>query len=109
MLILVDESLPVELAAELQQPGVKTVADLGWKGLKNGALLSRAAVFGFRVLITADQHIEHQQNLSVAELGVIVLKAGSNRMEHLKPLVPAILQALSLIAPGQVLRLAAQP
>lgn len=105
MRILVDESLPVELAAELDLPSIKTVSQVGWKGLKNGALLQRAESVGFTVLLTADQNLEFQQHIPGFSLGVIVLRARSNRMEHLRPLIPAILQGLSLIAPGQVLRL----
>jgi hypothetical protein len=104
---LVDESLPVELAVALALPDAKTVAQLGWQGIKNGVLLERAAAFGFTVLLTADQHLHEQQDLRSFQLGVIVLQARSNRMEHLEPLVRAILQALPIIRPGQVMRLVA--
>ena len=105
MRILVDESLPTELAAELDLPSVKTVAELGLKGYENGALLRRAEILGIDVLITADQNLEFQQHIPGYAVGVIVLRARSNRMEHLRPLVPAIHQALGLIGPGQIIRL----
>ena len=105
MRILVDESLPLELASELGLPFVKTVSQVGLKGLKNGDLLRRAEALGFTVLVTADQNMEFQQDLAGYALGFIVLRARSNRMEHLRPLVPALMRALPLLGPGQVIRL----
>lgn len=107
MRILIDESLPVELSGELDLPDVKTVSQLGWQGLKNGALLQRATASGFTILITADRNLEHQQNIPLTGVAVIVLRARSNRMQHLRPLIPVIVQALSVITPGQLLRLGA--
>ena len=105
MRILLDESLPTDLAAELSLPLLKTVAQLGLKGFTNGDLLRRAEAIGMDVLITADQNLEFQQHIPGYSLGLIVLRARSNRMEHLRRLVPAIHQALSLIGPGQIIRL----
>ena len=105
MRILLEESLPTDLAAELDLPLLKTVAQLGLKGFTNGDLLRRAEAIGMDVLITADQNLEFQQHIPGYSLGLIVLRAHSNRMEHLRPLVPAIHQALSLIGPGQIIRL----
>jgi len=50
-------------------------------------------------------NLEFQQHIPGYAVGVIVLRARSNRMEHLRPLVPAIHQALGLIGPGQIIRL----
>lgn len=57
MRILVDESLPQELAEELGLPGVRSVGEQGWSGLKNGALLQRAETAGFGAFLTADQNL----------------------------------------------------
>ena len=57
----------------------------------------------YDVLVTMDRGIEHQQNLSALSFGVLLIRAASNRMEHLDPLVPAILDALVLLRPGQIL------
>jgi len=43
MRILLDESLPRELAQELPGHDVQTVQDADWSGLMNGELLRRAA------------------------------------------------------------------
>ncbi|HEV8238376.1 MAG TPA: hypothetical protein VGS57_03325 [Thermoanaerobaculia bacterium] len=108
MRILLDESLPTDLAGELGLPLLKTVAQLGLKGFTNGDLLRRAEVLGIEVLITADQNLEFQQHIPGYALGVIVLRARSNRMEDLRPRVPAIHQALTLIGPGHVIHLGSQ-
>jgi hypothetical protein len=104
--ILIDESLPVELAEELGLPSVRTVRGLGWSGLKNGELIQRAVLAGFTLPLTADQNLEFQQNIRSSEIGVIVLRGGS-RIHDVRPLIPSIVTAISLIGPGQVMRLGA--
>jgi len=47
---------------------------------------------------------ESQQHIPGYAVRVIVPRARSNRMEHLRPLMPAIHQALALIGPGQIIR-----
>lgn len=104
--ILIDESLPVDLAEELPTLTVATVRGLGWTGLKNGELLRRAESAGFTVLVTADQNLQFQQNLAQIDLALLVL-LGPNRIESLRLLVPSILTALPLLSPGTVIRLGA--
>ncbi|MGH8569944.1 MAG: DUF5615 family PIN-like protein [Gammaproteobacteria bacterium] len=79
MRILLDESLPRELARELTGHSVRTVVQMGWSGLRNGELLQLAAS-DFDVLLTADQNLEHQQNLRRVDVGIVVLVAVNNRM-----------------------------
>ena len=47
---------------------------MGWSSLTNGALLLQAAE-SFDLLLTADQGIEFQQNLSELPMSVVVLVA----------------------------------
>jgi hypothetical protein len=42
---------------------VKTVAEVGWAGVKNGELLQMAAR-RFDVLLTVDRNLEYQQNFA---------------------------------------------
>jgi hypothetical protein len=72
---LLDEQLPRRVARELTGHDVRTVQPQGWAGLRNGELLRRAANEGFEVLLTSDQNHQFQQNLSLAQLGVVVLVA----------------------------------
>ena len=93
MNILLDESLPARLAHELHGHKVRTVAQEGWTGKKNGELLKLAAS-QFDVFITADQNLQYQVNLLRAKIPIIVLEAKTNRFDDLRPLAPKILESL---------------
>jgi hypothetical protein len=102
--VLLDEQLPHRLVRALPGHDVRTVQRQGWSGLKNGELLRRASESGIEVLLTSDQNLPFQQNLSRFSLGVIVLVAPSNKIEDLLPLVPSILRVITNIRPGQMQR-----
>ena len=59
--VLLDESVPRQLAPLLSSHSVSTVPREGWAGLDNGELLDRA-VQRFDVLVTGDQSLQYQQN-----------------------------------------------
>jgi predicted nuclease of predicted toxin-antitoxin system len=103
--ILLDECLPARLAQELTGHQATTVRKSGWAGLKNGELLRRAEQ-DFDVFLTIDQSIWHQQDIPPA-LALITLQASSNRLDVLRPLVPALLQTLETISKGERTRLGA--
>jgi len=102
--VLLDEQLPLDLAAALQGHSVDTVASRGWTGITNGELLRRMGG-EYDALVTMDRGIEFQQNLTTGAVGVLLVRAPSNRMVHLQPLVPAILDALPALRPGQLHRI----
>ena len=102
--VLLDEQLPRQLAAYLVGHDVRTVQQESWAGLKNGELLTRAEAAGFAVFLTGDQNLEFQQNISKRRLGVVVLRADSNALEDLIPLIPAALTAIEAVQPGQTVR-----
>jgi len=104
--VLLDEHLPLDLARELHGHDVHTVVGRGWAGIKNGELL-RLMRDTYDVLVTMDRNLEFQQNLSVLPFGVILVHAPSNRMVHLRPLVPIVLDALAGVNPGQLHRVGA--
>jgi len=79
-----------------------TVSQRGWSGTKNGALLRRAETAGFGGFLTADQSLRYQQNLSASKLRIVVFEAPSNRLEHIRPLLPEAVIALHEMAPGEV-------
>jgi hypothetical protein len=56
---------------------VTTVYELAWSTLQNGALISQAETAGFNVLVTTDQSLKYQQNLSGRRLAVVVLLSTS--------------------------------
>jgi predicted nuclease of predicted toxin-antitoxin system len=102
MRILLDEDLPRRFAELLAGHEVATVQRCGWSGVKNGKLLGLAAA-QFDVLLTMDENLEFQKNLAILPIAVLVMEAASNRIEHLAPLVPAVLAKLNHIPP-QTLR-----
>jgi Domain of unknown function (DUF5615) len=102
--VLLDEQLPLDLAAALEGHSVDTVVGRGWAGIANGELLLRMQK-EYDALITMDRGFEFQQNLSTLVFGILLIRAPSNRMAHLKPLVASILEALPAVKPGQLHRL----
>jgi hypothetical protein len=74
--VLLDESLPRPLARLLPEHKVRTVAAMGWTGIRNSELLQLAAG-EFDAFLTADQNLEHQQNLSALPIAVVVLVAAT--------------------------------
>ena len=102
MRVLLDESLPRDLAKAIPGHDVRTVPGQGWAGYKNGALLRTAREAGFAALVTADRQMEHQQEIGRAGLALIVLRARSTRLEDLLPLMPRLLELLPTVAAGQV-------
>jgi hypothetical protein len=104
MRILLDESLPSELKAELSGHDVQTVQEARWSGLSNGELLARAAP-KFDVFVTADQNLQYQQDLSTLPVAVVVLVAKSNRLQDLCPLLPDLLDRLSKLPPRTFARI----
>lgn len=103
MRILLDECLPRELGDELAGHDVRTTQEQGWSGVENGELLRLAAV-SFDAFLTVDKHIEQREQIPKA-LGVITIRARSNRIQSLRPLVPEILKALQDLKPGRAARL----
>ena len=75
---------------------------MGWATIKNGELLSLAAA-EFDVFVTVDRNLSFQQNLSRFDIAVIVLRAHSNQLKDLLPLVPKILAMLPTTKRGEVL------
>lgn len=89
MKIPLDENLPHDLRAWLDEHEVYTVTYLGWSGIRNGHLLRRAAESGFFALVTQDRGMEFEQNLDRLPLALVIVFAPSNDPDDLQPFVPA--------------------
>lgn len=103
MRLLLDECLPRKLKRSLAGHEVRTVAEAGWAGKKNGELL-RLAEGRFDVFVTVDRNLGFQQALERLKFAVIVLVAVSNSIEELEPLMTEVLRVLPDLRPGQVVR-----
>ena len=103
MKILIDECLPSELKETLTTMGhdCQTVRQAGFGAKKNGELLA-IAEGRWEVLLTSDRNIKYQQNMTGRSVSIVILRAKSNRIKDLLPLMPTCAQALLAIQPGQV-------
>jgi predicted nuclease of predicted toxin-antitoxin system len=101
--VLLDENLPVELVSGLSGHQVETVTGLGWQGIQNGELLARMAG-RFDALVTMDKNLKDQQPLAAQPFGVVLVRAASNRMVHLRSVLPDLLTALNDLSPGELRR-----
>jgi uncharacterized protein DUF5615 len=106
--LLLDECVDRRLARDIRDHEVRTVLDLRWAGVQNGALLARAAG-QFDAFITVDRNLAVQQRIDTLPFAVVVLRARTNRLADLRPLVPLLLQALPNLRPGEVKWIEAQP
>ncbi|MCI0363158.1 MAG: hypothetical protein L0Y44_09080 [Phycisphaerales bacterium] len=57
----------------------------------------------FDVFVTVDQNLRYQQIVAGRKIAVIVLIARRNKIEFLRPLVPALERALAAIKPGELI------
>jgi hypothetical protein len=70
--VLLDKNVPYPLKNHLPDHTVSAVEDEGWDTLSNGQLL-RAAEAHFDVLVTCDQNIVSQQNLTLRQIAIVVI------------------------------------
>ena len=101
MRVLLDECLPRRLKRELVGHDVKTAPEMGWASKKNGELLALAAA-EFDVFLTSDRNLSHQLNVGKFDIAVLVLVAGSNRLDDLRTLVPQILEVIVKARAGSI-------
>jgi hypothetical protein len=73
MLLLFDQVTPLPLRNYLTDHTVVSAYEKGWHQYENGKLLRAAESEGFDALITTDQNLRHQQDLSGRKISVVVL------------------------------------
>ena len=108
MRILLDACVPRRLRKSLSGHDVRTAPEMGWGDLNNGALLDAMAA-DFDALVTVDKRLSQQQRVEGRAFGIVVLRARSNRLSDLLPLVPGLREALSALKPGVVDEVASYP
>jgi hypothetical protein len=97
--VLLDECVDWRLARDIVGHDVKSARQMGWTTIKNGELLALAAE-KFDVFVTVDGNLPFQQNLAYLAIAVVVLKAKTNRLAELRPLVPSLLAAIESAPAG---------
>lgn len=105
MKVLLDECVPKDLRLHLVGHDCKTVPQAGLAGKKNGELLTLAEQAGWEVLVTVDQAMRHQQNVTRRGVSLVIILAKSNRLPDLLSHVPAILAAMRRVKPGQTIQI----
>ena len=98
MKVLFDQGTPVPLRRYLRSHQVKTVYELDWSTLQNGALISQAEAGGFEVLVTTDRNWKYQQNLGKRRVAVVVLLSTS--WPKIQNRVSAVVTAVDQATPG---------
>jgi predicted nuclease of predicted toxin-antitoxin system len=103
MKILIDECLPAELKESISAFGheCQTTRAAGFGSKKNGELLA-VAEGRWDVLLTSDRNIKYQQNMTGRKISILILRAKSNRMKDLLPLMSDCEKALFSIQAGIV-------
>ena len=101
MKILFDQGTPAPLRVALAGHDVRTAFECGWGGLENGALLTAAEADGFDALVTTDQNLRYQQNLSRRRIAIVVLS--TTNWPRIQPHVHLVVDALAAVATGAYL------
>ena len=100
MKILFDHGTPRPLRQYLIGHLTDTAAERGWETLRNGDPISIAGQEGYDVLITTDQNMRYQQNLSGVRLAILVLLKNDWSLVRLK--TDEIRAALDEVQPGEI-------
>jgi predicted nuclease of predicted toxin-antitoxin system len=102
MRILFDHGTPAPPRRVLTGHSVATAYEMGWTELDNGSLL-KAAARDFDVLITTDQNLLHQQNLTGQRLAILVLPTTS--WPKIQVYAAQVVTAVNALRPGGIVEL----
>src|ERR1035437_10043965 len=98
MKVLLDENLDHALRKLLGPHEIVTVTYMGWTGLQNGALLRAAEESGMDVLLTGDQTLSYEQNLTGRRLAIVALSV--IQLPIIEENLAKIIAAVDAAAPG---------
>ena len=98
MKILFDQGTPVPLRSHLTGHQIETAAVRGWSELSNGDLLDQAESEGFEAMVTTDQSLHYQQNLSSRTIAILVLTSTS--WPRIQSKVSEVKAAVDSLQPG---------
>jgi hypothetical protein len=99
--IFLDECVDWRLSRAIAGHEVKTARQMGWVAIKNGELLGLVSQ-AFDVFVTVDRNLAFQQNVATLQVAVVVLRAKTNRLADLMPLVPDLMAAIDTTKAGTV-------
>jgi len=99
MLILFDHGTPRGLARALSGHTVTTAKERDWDRLDNGALLKAADEAAVDLLLTTDQRIRYQQNLTGRKIALVVL-TGTTKWSRVRLHLERIAAVVTAARPG---------
>ena len=102
MRILIDECVDPRVKVLFEDHQVATVQERGWEAQEDGPLL-RLAQEQFDVFLTIDGNLEHQQNIGLLALGVVVVRVPKNQILYYRGIEKELLRAVETARPGQVI------
>jgi hypothetical protein len=103
--ILLDECVNAGVRAALPGHEVRTVSQMGWRGLKDETLLANGQR-QFDVFVTIDRKLEREHDLSQFKMGFIVVQAPSNEINSYQPMFSELMAATERVKAGEVVHLA---
>lgn len=103
MRILLDACVPERFARFLPEHDVVTDRRyFGTTDVNDGPILDRIPDGIFEAFVAVDKNLRYQQNLRDRAFRILLLRAPSNALEFLVPLVPQLLMALAETRPGDL-------
>jgi len=103
MKILFDQGTPVPLRSHLTSHTVDTAYERDWSSLTNGDLLAAAEAEGYSLMITTDQNLRYQQNISSRQIGILVLMTTS--WPKIQTQISRVIEAVDSIKAGDYLEI----
>ena len=89
MKIMLDECVTKHLKLHLEDHQVFTVKEMGWGGVKNGALMALCIQNEFELLLTIDKNLKYQHDLNQYPLIIVVFNSLNSNVEELVNFIPA--------------------
>jgi hypothetical protein len=105
MRILLDENFPADFAKLLVGHDVSNVHSLDRRESRTANYCAAHDIC--EVLVTLDRNLELQQNVKILSLGIVVVRARSNRIADLVPYIPEILQEVTKVGAGRIVTVGA--
>lgn len=102
MRILFDQGTPVPLRRALKGHTVSTAFEMGWSEFRNGELLDAAENL-FDLLVTTDQNLRYQQDITGRRLAILVLPTTS--WPRIRNHLAAVTGAIDTINPSDYFEL----
>jgi hypothetical protein len=99
--VLFDQGTPAPLRKHLSTHQVSTAFELNWSALQNGELIAQMERSGFEVLVTTDQNLKYQQNLTGRRVAIVALSTTS--WLRIEKHVTAVQEALETATAGAYL------